>query len=88
MNKNLLSISESVSVNFADYVREKDKNDQPIVKLHIGEPDFDIHKNIIVESNKNLNTEKISYCNSRGLKLLREQLSVKLLHVLANSRSR
>ena len=80
MNKNLLSISESVSVNFADYVREKDKNYQPIVKLHIGEPDFDIHKNIIVESNKNLNTEKISYCNSRGLKLLREQLSVKLLN--------
>jgi len=81
MNKNLTSISESVSVNFADYIRKKDKKDQPIVKLHIGEPDFDIHNNIIIESNKNLNTEKILYCNSRGLKSLREQISKKLFNI-------
>ena len=56
MNKNLISISESISVNFADYIRKKEKNEHPIVKLHIGDPDFSIHPNIIVESNKTLNT--------------------------------
>ena len=76
MNENLISITESVSVNFADYIRQK-KN---ITKLHIGDPDFKTHPNILIESTKTLNSDRISYGASRGLKSLRNELSFKLLN--------
>ena len=46
-------ISESISVNFSDFLREQE-NFNSIYKLHIGEPKYRVHKKIISSVKMNL----------------------------------
>ena len=68
-------ISESISVNFSDFLREQENYDS-IYKLHIGEPKYKVHKKII--SSVKINLSGNSYSNSRGDIELRKEICKKL----------
>ena len=68
-------ISESVSIKFADYLRERNDFDQ-ILKLHIGEPSFEIDSKII--NSAALNLKNNTYTSSRGDLELRREICKKL----------
>ena len=73
--RNDYKISESVSIKFADYLRERnDFND--IIKLHIGEPSFEIDSKIINSTTSYL--KKNTYTSSRGDLQLRKEVCKKL----------
>ena len=68
-------VSESISVNFSDFLREQEDYDS-IYKLHMGEPKYKVHKKII--SSVKINLSGNSYSNSRGDIELRKEICNKL----------
>jgi aspartate/methionine/tyrosine aminotransferase len=72
-------IEKSISVSFADSVRDLERNGEIILKLQTGEPYFKTHKNIIKSAYNALNKGYTKYSDSRGLISLRREISKKLL---------
>lgn len=72
-------IEKSISVSFADSVREMERKGETILKLQTGEPYFQTHKNIIKSAYDALNNGYTKYSDSRGLISLRKEISKKLL---------
>jgi len=72
-------IEKSISVSFADSIRDLERNGETILKLQTGEPYFPTHKNIINSAYEALNNGYTKYSDSQGLISLRQKISRKLL---------
>ena len=68
----------SYSVNFADYVRNLEKQGMDIIKLQTGDPFFSTHPSIILSASTAMKSGRTKYCDSRGLPQFREAICQKL----------
>ena len=66
-------IEKSISVSFADSIRDLERNGETILKLQTGEPYFPTHKNIINSAYEALNNGYTKYSDSQGLISLRKK---------------
>jgi len=78
INKNLLDIEQSITVEIADKVREMEQKGIKVIKFQTGEPDFPTPKVIIDSAYKAMREGLTKYSASRGLPQLREAIANKL----------
>lgn len=71
-------IEESLTLKFAASAAERKKRGLPIISLGLGEPDFDVPKEIINATIKVLQSQRIGYSDPMGILSLREKISSKL----------
>ena len=70
-------ISESLTLNFAEAMAKRRAKGLPVYSLGLGEPDFDVPKEIIQSTINVLNTKRIGYSEPLGIKSLRDKVSQK-----------
>jgi aspartate aminotransferase len=78
MYSKLSLIAQSTSVAFADYVRAREAEGRKLIKMQTGDPDFPTHPNILKAAEAAMAEGQTKYCDSRGLRTLREALAAKL----------
>ncbi len=71
-------IQESLTLKFAESANERRKQGLNIISLGLGEPEFDVPKEIIQATQRILGSRKAGYSSPMGLPVLREKLAVKL----------
>lgn len=79
MYQNLHAVQQSYSVAFADYVREREREGQVIVKMQTGDPDFAAHPIVVEAACSAIRSGELKYCDSKGLPTLRQAIQRKLL---------
>jgi aspartate/methionine/tyrosine aminotransferase len=65
-------------VAFADYVRAREAQGRPVVKMQTGDPDFPTHPHIVRAAEAAMAAGQTKYTDSRGLPALRAALADKL----------
>lgn len=70
-------IRESLTLKFAESANERRKQGLNILSLGLGEPEFDVPKEIIQATQQILSTKKSGYSSPMGIPLLREKIAEK-----------
>lgn len=78
MNKTLFEINESVTVSFADYVRNIEAQGKRIIKLQTGDPHFATHPKVIEAAREAMVNGHTHYASSSGIPELLDGIIGKL----------
>jgi aspartate aminotransferase len=77
-NRQMIEVKQSVTVEFADYVRSMEAKGHKIAKLQTGDPDFSTFSPIIEKAYEKLKSGETHYTTSSGIPPLKEALISKL----------
>jgi aspartate aminotransferase len=77
-NQNIANARQSITVEFADYIRKLEAEGLRIFKLQSGEPDFSTFSPIIMAANSALQPGETHYASSTGIPALKAAIVQKL----------
>ncbi|MEE8578011.1 MAG: aminotransferase class I/II-fold pyridoxal phosphate-dependent enzyme, partial [candidate division Zixibacteria bacterium] len=83
MNNRLTGLQSSATVRFAETVWAMERSGASVIKLQIGDPDFDTHPKIVAAANKAMQAGLTHYSMTQGLVKLRTAVSERLSHDIA-----
>ena len=78
MNQKVSNVTESLTIEISDRVKELERNGTHLIKLQTGDPNFDTPNAIIEAASRAMHDGHTHYTSSRGLLDLRNALSEKL----------
>lgn len=78
-NRQMIEVKQSVTVEFADYVRSMEAKGHKIFKLQTGDPDFSTFSPIIDKAYEKLKQGETHYTTSSGIPPLKEALVKKVI---------